>query len=86
MIKTHFSFYFKQTGRNFCYTNGKGLESSHSALRKSEEKDGFKISRKLGTPNHAASGISSLTFYNSKRAVMTPPLKRFKCSPLSSPN
>ena len=43
---------------------------------------------KIGTPKHGAMIERSLIFYNSKRAKMTPPLKRIRSaanSPVSSP-
>ena len=62
------------TGFNFAETNAKQLESAHSSLRISEERHGLKICRKIGTPLHAVKSEMSLTFYNSKRAKMSPSL------------
>ena len=76
VIKHHFRDYFEKTGKNFCDTNGESLESVHSSLRISEERHGFKIVRKIGTPVHAVKSSKSLVFYNSKRAIMTPPLRK----------
>ena len=88
VITSHFGQYFQKMGTNFCHTNGENLESAHSSLRISEERHGLKMVRKIGTPRHGAMSERSLIFYNSKRAKMTPPLRRIRSaanSPVSSP-
>ena len=88
VITSHFGQYFQKMGTNFCHTNGENLESAHSSLRISEERHGLKMVRKIGTPRHGAMSERSLIFYNSKRAKMTPPLRRIRSaanSPVYSP-
>ena len=88
VINTHFKYYFNQTGTNFCKTNGEMVKSCHSTLRIHEEKHNFHIKRKIGTPKHWEISGRSFTFYNSKRAILTPTLKKMrspKFSPSSSP-
>ena len=73
VIKDHFKYYFDQTGENFSKTNGENLESCYSSLCIHEERHKFHFNRKIGTPTHGDFSSRSITFYNSKRARMTPP-------------
>ena len=57
------------------HCNGEFTESCHSSLRKSEEMHGLSITRQLGTPIHQQRSIQSLTFFDSKRAGFTPPMR-----------
>ena len=61
------------------------IESCHSSLRKSEEIHCVKLVRKLGTTIHKNKSLQSLTFFNSKRAGCSTPLRLRKKSPLESP-
>ena len=49
-------------------------------LDKSEERHGFKVKKKLGTPIHMQKSWQSLALYNSKRAGHVTPLRLKKKS------
>ena len=72
VITSHFKYFFDQTGHNFSDTNGERVKSGHSTLRIHEERFKFHLNRKIGTPLHGKISKQSLTFYNSKRAILTP--------------
>ena len=88
VILDHFPFYFKKTGTTLRHTNGEFPEATHSTLRKSEEKHGFKIVRSIGSPIHQQSSLKSHTLFNSTRiGSVSPVVLRAKSkSPFSSPS
>ena len=68
-------------------TNGEFVETCHSSLRQSEERHGFGVKKKLGTPMHMQKSWQSLVLYNSKRAGHITPIRlRKKSYSTRSPN
>ena len=72
VIKDHFSQYFELTNKTMRDTNGEFVETLHSSLRIHEESHGYKVVRKLGTPNHLKKAKRSLVSFNSTRAGFSP--------------
>ena len=85
IIVDHYKHYFKNSGTNFRHSNGEVTESAHSTLMQYKETHHFKIVKEIGTPSHIKTSQRSLTFFNSKKAGLTPPLRmRGKTSSPSS--
>ena len=72
VIVHHFSQYFALTNKTMRETNGEFVETLHSSLRIHEESHGYKVVRKLGTPNHLKKAKRSLVSFNSTRAGFSP--------------
>ena len=93
VIIHHYEYYFEKTGRTLRNNNGKFTELCHSSLGRAEELQVLKVVNKLGTPVHQQKALQSMSFFNSKKAGFTPPLRLRKksfsvstFSPSSSPS
>ena len=85
----HLEAYFDCTGETLRHINGKFIESKHHSLRMSEERHGYVVRRKLGTPIHMDKALRSIVFENSKNAGFISAQKmrlRRPSTPRSSPH
>jgi hypothetical protein len=71
-VKTFNRKYFALTNKTMRETNGEFVETLHISLRIHEESHGYKLVRKLGTPNHLKKAKRSLVSFNSTRAGFSP--------------
>ena len=96
VIVDHYGDYFKETGRNFRFTNGEHHEAIHHAIKVFEAKKGFNQKKNLGSLIHQAKCLQSIVTFNvlhagyvKKEAMrLTPARKRLSStssSPASSP-
>ena len=62
----HFGDIMRESGRSLFLADCQGLESVHSALRKSDIRHGCHVTNCQGTPHHKEMSIRSVAFYNSR--------------------
>ena len=66
IIMDHFGDLMRESGRSLFLSDCQGLESVHSALRKSDIRHGCHVTNCQGTPHHKEMSIRSVAFYNSR--------------------
>ena len=66
IIMDHFGDMMRESGRSLFLSDCQGLESVHSALRKSDIRHGCHVTNCQGTPHHKEMSIRSVAFYNSR--------------------
>ena len=62
----HFADLMRESGRSLFLSDCQGLESVHSALRKSDIRHNCHITNAQGTPIHEEMSLRSVAFYNSR--------------------
>ena len=66
IIMHHFGDMMRESGRSLFLADCQGLESVHSALRKSDTRHGCHITNVQGTALHKEMSVRSVSFYNSR--------------------
>lgn len=69
IILSHFSDLMRESGRSLFLSDCQGIESVHSALRRSDVRHGCRITNRQGTPLHEEMSIRSVSFHNSRCVV-----------------
>ena len=75
VILHHYGDYFDWTRKTFTHTNGEFVEAAHYTIKTEETQHRLKVTRKLGTPDHASKSFKSITWHNSRRAGLVPAFK-----------
>ena len=68
VIFDHYGDYFQWTKKTFRHTSGEFVEATHATFKKEERLHGFKVIRKIGTPDHREKALKSLIWHNCRRA------------------
>ena len=92
VIVDHYGDYFKETGKNFRFTNGEHHEAIHHAIKVFEAKKGFNQKKNLGSLIHQAKCLQSIVTFNvlhagyvKKEAMRLTPARKRLSSTSSSP-